>query len=73
MSMWRNVELRTKRRSDMILETQRLIMRPFTEGDAEDVYAYLVEPLVNCYASMRLNAVDAAKEEMKKRSSETKD
>ena len=55
----------------MILETERLILRPFAEGDAEDVYAYLSEPVVNCFASMRLNSLDAAKEEMKKRSSET--
>ena len=27
----------------MILETERLILRPFAEGDAEDVYAYLSE------------------------------
>lgn len=54
MSIWRNSELRTKRRSDMILETERLILRPFAEGDAEDVYAYLSEPVVNCFASMRL-------------------
>ena len=55
----------------MILETQRLILRPFAEGDAEDVYAYLSEPVVNCFASMRLNSLDEAKAEMKKRSSET--
>ena len=46
-------------------------MRPFAEGDAEDVYAYLSEPVVNCFASMRLNSLDEAKAEMKKRSSET--
>ena len=40
----------------MILKTQRLILRPFAEGDAEDVYAYLSEPVVNCFASMRLNS-----------------
>ena len=55
----------------MILETKRLILRPFTEDDAEDVYAYLKEPAVNCFANMKLNSFDEAKAERKKRSSET--
>ena len=44
----------------MILETERLILRPFAEDDAEDVYAYLKEPVVNCFASMKLNSFDEA-------------
>lgn len=55
----------------MIIETERLILRPFTEDDAEDVYEYLKEPAVNCFACMKLSSVDEAKEEMKKRISET--
>ena len=55
----------------MIIETERLILRPFTEDDSEDVYEYLKEPAVNCFACMKLNSVDEAKEEMKKRISET--
>lgn len=55
----------------MILETERLILRPFTENDAEDVYAYLKEPAVHCFASMKLDSVEEAKEEMKKRMTET--
>lgn len=55
----------------MIIETERLILRPFTEDDSEEVYEYLKEPAVNCFASMKLNSVDEAKEEMKKRISET--
>ena len=27
----------------MIIETERLILRPFTEDDSEDVYEYLKE------------------------------
>lgn len=54
----------------MIIETERLILRPFSENDAEDVYEYLAEPLVNCFACMKLNSVDEAKEEMKRRISE---
>ena len=30
----------------MQLETQRLILRPFTEGDAQDVYDYAKDPRV---------------------------
>ena len=34
----------------MIIETERLILRPFLEGDAADVYEYLKAPAVNCFA-----------------------
>ncbi len=55
----------------MIIETERLILRPFAERDAEDVYEYLKKPAVNCFACMKLNSVDEAKEEMRKRAAET--
>lgn len=48
----------------MILETKRLILRPFLESDAEDVYEYLKEPLVNCFACMKLDSVEAARAEV---------
>ena len=51
----------------MVIETERLILRPFLESDAADVYEYLKEPAVNCFASMKLNSLDEAREEMKKR------
>ena len=38
----------------MIIETERLVLRPFTEEDAGDVLEYLREPAVNCFACMRL-------------------
>ena len=44
-----------------IIETTRLILRPFQEGDAADVLEYLKEPMVNCFASMKLNSLEAAK------------
>ena len=56
----------------MIIETERLILRPFLETDAADVYEYLKEPAVNCFACMKLNSLEEAKEEMKKRLGETK-
>lgn len=55
----------------MTIETERLILRPFVESDAADVYEYLKEPAVNCFASMKLNSLDEAVAEMKKRSGET--
>ena len=55
----------------MTIETERLILRPFVESDAADVYEYLKEPAVNCFASMKLNSLDEAVAEKKKRSGET--
>ena len=55
----------------MVIETKRLILRPFLETDAADVYEYLKEPEVNCFASMKLHSLDEAREEMKKRLGET--
>ncbi len=58
-------------RLPMIIETERLILRPFIESDAVDVYEYLKKPAVNCFACMKLNSLDEAKEEMKNRIGET--
>ncbi len=38
----------------MMIETERLILRPFNEGDAADVLEYLREPAVNCFNSERM-------------------
>jgi RimJ/RimL family protein N-acetyltransferase len=54
-----------------IIETERFIMRPFKESDAEDVYEYLKEPAVNCFAEMKLHSLDEAKAEVKNRIGET--
>jgi ribosomal-protein-alanine N-acetyltransferase len=55
----------------MIIETERLILRPFQESDAADVYEYLKEPAVHCFACMKLHSLEEAKAEMRKRSKET--
>ena len=55
----------------MMIETERLILRPFNEGDAADVLEYLREPAVNCFTSMKLKSLDEAEAEMKNRSGET--
>lgn len=39
----------------MKIETERLIMRPFTKGDAGDLYEYLHEPEMHCFVNMRIN------------------
>ena len=44
-----------------MIETKRLLLRPFRETDAEDVYEYLKEPTVNCFACMKLNTLEEAK------------
>ena len=55
----------------MVIETKRLILRPFRETDAADVYEYLREPAVNCFASMKLHSLEEAGEEMKRRLGQT--
>ncbi len=55
----------------MILETERLILRPFREEDAQDAFEYLHEPEVNCFACMKLNTLEEAEAEMKNRVNET--
>ena len=40
----------------MVIETERLILRPFKEGDEIDVFEYLEEPAVNCFIDMMLGS-----------------
>lgn len=54
-----------------MIETERLILRPFLESDATDVLEYLREPTVNCFSSMKLNSLEEAKAKMKNQVSET--
>lgn len=54
-----------------MIETERLILRPFLESDATDVFEYLGEPTVNCFASMKLNSLEEAIAKMKNQVSET--
>ena len=50
-----------------MIETERLILRTFTEDDASDVLEYLKEPAVHCFACMKLDSLEAARNEMKRR------
>ena len=45
----------------MIIETDRLILRPFTESDAADAFEYLHEPMVHCFACMKTETMDDAR------------
>lgn len=47
----------------MIIETERLILRPFLESDAEDVYEYLHEPAVNCFVEDEIDNIEEETEE----------
>lgn len=44
-----------------MIETERLILRPFLESDAEDALEYLKKPMVNCFACMKVNSLEEAK------------
>lgn len=58
-------------RENMIIETKRLILRPFKLTDAKDVFEYLKRPMVNCFASMRLNSIEETIDMLKHRINET--
>ena len=51
----------------MIIETERLLLRPFKKEDASDLFEYLHEPLVNCFACMKLETLDDAKKKLEER------
>ena len=53
-----------------MIETQRLVLRPFFPDDAADVYEYLADPAVSCFADMRLASPEDARKEMEKRRGE---
>ena len=44
-----------------MIETERLILRTFREEDAADLYEYLKEPIVHCFACMKVASVEEAK------------
>lgn len=54
-----------------MIETKRLILRPFAVDDADDVFEYLQKPAVNCFACMKLDSLEAAKTELKRRSEDS--
>ena len=55
----------------MVIETERLLLRPFLEGDAADVFEQLKELMVNCFVCMKLGSLEEARAEMKNRIGDT--
>ena len=51
-----------------IIETHRLILRPFTQNDAADLFEYLHQPVASCFLSLTLADMQAAEREATKRS-----
>ena len=51
----------------MIIETERLILRPFCAEDAADVFEYLKEPMVNCFACMKVHSMEEAQKAVMER------
>lgn len=54
-----------------MIETERLILRPFLESDAEDIFEYLKAPMVNCFACMKLNKLEEARAIVQQKVGET--
>ena len=52
-----------------VIETDRLILRNFRQGDAADLFAYLREPRSSCFLDLRLANFDAAQAEVAARGS----
>ncbi|BBK42941.1 N-acetyltransferase GCN5 [Allostella vacuolata] len=50
-----------------IIETERLTLRPFREGDAADLFAYLRAPTATCFLSLKLADLAEAEREVEKR------
>ena len=51
----------------MIIETTRLILRPFCAEDAADVFEYLKEPMVNCFSCMKVHSLEEAQKAVMER------
>lgn len=49
------------------IEAERLILRPFQEGDAADLFAYLRAPTASCFLSLKLADLAEAETEVRKR------
>ena len=50
-----------------MIEPESLVLRPFQEEDAADVLEYLKEPMVNCFACMKLNSLEDARKAVMER------
>ena len=50
-----------------MIETERLILRPFCMEDAADVFEYLKKPTVNCFACMKVGSLEEAQAAVKEK------
>lgn len=50
-----------------MIESERLILRPFKKGDEKDLFEYLKNPPVNCFLYMKKESVHEALNEILKR------
>ena len=50
-----------------MIETDRLVLRPFCAEDAADVFEYLKEPMVNCFACMKVHSMEEAQKAVMER------
>lgn len=50
-----------------MIETERLIIRPFQIGDEKDLYEYLSNITVNCFKSMQISSMSEVYDEVLKR------
>lgn len=51
----------------MIIETERLLLRPFQPGDEADLFTYLNAPLPHCFNCMHLDELEQAAAEVQSR------
>ncbi|WP_020618896.1 GNAT family N-acetyltransferase [Paenibacillus daejeonensis] len=52
------------------IPTERLILRAFSEGDAESFFAYASQPRVNCFLRDKVATLEEAAEKLQQRSRE---
>lgn len=55
-----------------VIETERLVLRQFTQRDAADLFEYLHEPVASCFLSLALSDIKDAEREALKRSTHNK-
>lgn len=46
-----------------MIETERLILRPFKKTDAKDLFEYCKNPTVHCFECMRLHSLEEAEKQ----------
>ena len=50
-----------------MIETERLILGTFREEDTTDLYEYLKEPMIPCFACMKVNSLEEAQSAVQER------